>query len=180
MASNKKTSGKNKGTTFASAFENLEGLIQSYENVDNDKEIKPTSFGKTGSKMKPSTSSRPKGKPDLRPTKPKPETGGASTALSSQKEKKEYFDTEEILTQKLDQLSQWIQDSKHFVVFTGAGISTSTGIPDFRSGMDTVLDTGPGVWELRAHGKPRAKDGAGSKVKSSLKAIPSKGTFFGT
>ena len=26
----------------------------------------------------------------------------------------------------------------------------STGIPDFRSGMGTVLETGPGVWELRA------------------------------
>ena len=31
----------------------------------------------------------------------------------------------------------------------GAGVSTSTGIPDFRSGIDTVLPTGPGAWELR-------------------------------
>lgn len=56
-------------------------------------------------------------------------------------------------------------------MFTGAGISTSTGIPDFRSGMNTVLKTGPGVWELQAKGAPR-KPGA-SFLADMLKAIPS-------
>ena len=55
-------------------------------------------------------------------------------------------------------------------MFTGAGISTSTGIPDFRSGMNTVLKTGPGVWELQAKGVARKP---GVSLPNMLKAIPS-------
>ncbi len=36
------------------------------------------------------------------------------------------------------EVSGWIEDARHLVVLTGAGISTDSGIPDFR---------GPqGVW----------------------------------
>ena len=74
----------------------------------------------------------------------------ADTAIKSEEEKKEYFDTPEELDRKCDLLAQWIRSSEHFVAFTGAGISTAAGIPDFRSGYDTVLETGPGAWEKAA------------------------------
>ena len=43
-------------------------------------------------------------------------------------------------------------------------------VPDFRSGMDTVLQTGPGAWELRAKGQLR--DTKKHKVTTTSKAIP--------
>jgi len=93
----------------------------------------------------------------------------ASTAHKTEDEKKEYFDTKEDLEKKVDQLAELIKKSKHFVVFTGAGISTSTGIPDFRSGYNTVLETGPGAWEKMAVEKPDKK----RKIVPFLSAIPS-------
>lgn len=61
-----------------------------------------------------------------------------------------------MLESKIQRLAGMIRKSKNFMAFTGAGISTAAGIPDFRSGMNTVLKTGPGVWELRAkvHNNP--------------------------
>ncbi|XP_014293790.1 NAD-dependent protein deacetylase Sirt6 [Halyomorpha halys] len=58
---------------------------------------------------------------------------------------KEVFESDESLVDKVKQLSKWITSSNHVVVHTGAGISTSAGIPDFR---------GPkGVWTLEEQGK---------------------------
>ncbi|CAF0924788.1 unnamed protein product [Rotaria sordida] len=53
----------------------------------------------------------------------------------------------------------------------GAGVSTSTGIPDFRSAMDTVLPTGPGAWELRDNKTSRSKKAV--VIDDMQKAIPS-------
>ena len=74
---------------------------------------------------------------------------------SCEEDKKEYFDKEDVLTQKTQELAKLIQTSKHCVILTGAGISTSSGIKDFRSGVGTVLKTGPGAWEIKATGSTK-------------------------
>jgi len=57
----------------------------------------------------------------------------------------EYEEPYEELERKVSMLAQLFQAAKKVVVFTGAGISTACGIPDFR---------GPsGIWTLRKQGK---------------------------
>ena len=53
------------------------------------------------------------------------------------------------LRQRIDQLAQWIVGAQHPVFFTGAGISTESGLPDFR-GPD-------GVWTRRDRGEGPVK-----------------------
>ena len=60
---------------------------------------------------------------------------------------KEKFDTQEEMEEKAQNFASLVQRSRNFVVFTGAGISTSAGIPDYRSPVSTVLKTGPGQWQ---------------------------------
>ena len=56
---------------------------------------------------------------------------------------------EERLAQHIETIARWISQSKHIIAFTGAGISTDSGIPDFR---------GPsGVWTRRDAGLPPPK-----------------------
>jgi NAD-dependent SIR2 family protein deacetylase len=50
------------------------------------------------------------------------------------------------LNERIETLAQWMFESKHLVVFTGAGISTESGLPDFR-GPD-------GIWTRQAKGLP--------------------------
>lgn len=54
--------------------------------------------------------------------------------------------TEQSLDKYIESIAEWIIESDHIVAFTGAGISTDSGIPDFR---------GPnGVWTRRDAGLP--------------------------
>ncbi|KAK1707530.1 hypothetical protein CaCOL14_011546 [Colletotrichum acutatum] len=81
-----------------------------------------------------------------------------SAPREAEPERREALD---ILDAKASQLVELIKKSKHFIAFTGAGISTSAGIPDFR---------GPeGAWTLRAQGRQRT-----GKTTSTLQAIPTK------
>ncbi len=50
------------------------------------------------------------------------------------------------LEKRIETLARWMFEAKHLVVFTGAGISTESGLPDFR-GPD-------GVWTRRDKGLP--------------------------
>jgi NAD-dependent SIR2 family protein deacetylase len=50
------------------------------------------------------------------------------------------------LEQRIKTLTQWMFEAKYLVVFTGAGISTESGLPDFR---------GPeGIWTRQEKGLP--------------------------
>ncbi|GAJ10867.1 unnamed protein product, partial [marine sediment metagenome] len=53
------------------------------------------------------------------------------------------------LKEKIELAAAWIFESKNLVVFTGAGISTDSGLPDYR-GPD-------GVWTRRDKGLPPPK-----------------------
>ncbi|KAF6204692.1 hypothetical protein GE061_018853 [Apolygus lucorum] len=57
----------------------------------------------------------------------------------------EVFDSSDSVREKAQKLAEWIKAAEHVVFHTGAGISTSAGIPDFR---------GPnGVWTLEEKGE---------------------------
>ncbi|EIE25513.1 SIR2-family protein HDAC1 [Coccomyxa subellipsoidea C-169] len=61
----------------------------------------------------------------------------------------ELLDDHDALQKSIEALSELVRESDNIIVFTGAGISTACGIPDFR---------GPqGVWTLQRAGKPLPK-----------------------
>eukprot|EP01102_Stenamoeba_stenopodia_P010968 TRINITY_DN3350_c0_g2_i1.p1 TRINITY_DN3350_c0_g2~~TRINITY_DN3350_c0_g2_i1.p1 ORF type:complete len:538 (-),score=151.11 TRINITY_DN3350_c0_g2_i1:927-2540(-) len=65
------------------------------------------------------------------------------------KEREEIEEDDEIVKQKAAEVADAIKKGKHVVFYTGAGVSTSANLPDYR---------GPqGVWTLRATGNARTK-----------------------
>ncbi|KAL4938879.1 amidase signature domain-containing protein [Aspergillus oleicola] len=71
---------------------------------------------------------------------------------------KERHESDASVEAKAEEFVKLLKTSERFIVFTGAGVSTSAGIPDFR---------GPnGNWTLRAQGKTPKRD------VNTLQAIP--------
>ena len=67
------------------------------------------------------------------------------------KEKLEYIEPNSILLPKIKEIAKLLKSSKHCIVFTGAGVSTSANIPDFR---------GPeGIW-TKEHKKGKINYGS--------------------
>ena len=64
------------------------------------------------------------------------------------------------LEEKIELAAKWIAESKNLVIFTGAGISTASGLPDYR-GPD-------GVWTRRDKGLPPLKSLPWDQVKPNL------------
>ncbi|GAQ81454.1 hypothetical protein KFL_000800315 [Klebsormidium nitens] len=80
--------------------------------------------------------------------------------LGVPEETTEYRDPPDVLQKKIKQLANLIKQSQYMVAYTGAGISTSTGIPDFR---------GPqGVWTLRAKGLSASRAPRAGRPRPSL------------
>ncbi|EEY20189.1 NAD-dependent deacetylase sirtuin-7 [Verticillium alfalfae VaMs.102] len=71
----------------------------------------------------------------------------------------ERIENPDVIDRKAETLVGYIRKAKHIIAFTGAGVSTSAGIPDFR-GPD-------GAWTLRAQGRERT-----GKTTNTLQAIP--------
>ena len=46
----------------------------------------------------------------------------ADTAIKNDEDKKEYFDSEEELEEKIEKLALWILSSEHFIAFTGGKV----------------------------------------------------------
>ena len=68
------------------------------------------------------------------------------------------------LSQRISTLAHWMFEAKHLVVFTGAGISTESGLPDFR-GPD-------GIWTRQAKGLPtKSRDFSSAEPDSGHMAI---------
>ncbi|EAS04736.2 SIR2 family transcriptional regulator (macronuclear) [Tetrahymena thermophila SB210] len=89
------------------------------------------------------------------------------------KDTQEHQDSPEQIDTKVNQLIELLQKSKNAVILTGAGVSTASGIPDYRSGANTILKTGPGKWELEENKKKFLEEKGKPQIILAINAFPS-------
>ena len=68
----------------------------------------------------------------------------------------------------MKRLADLITESNYMIAFTGAGISTSAGIPDYRSGQGTMIKTGAGEWEIDPEDRKKRLPGIRSHVQGVI------------
>ena len=83
----------------------------------------------------------------------------------------EIIDDLPTLLPKIKTLVSLLKSSKNPIIFTGAGVSTSAGVPDYRSSYKTLLKTGPGVWESEENKK---KYNGIPVIKAAIETYPTK------
>ena len=78
---------------------------------------------------------------------PLPSVGRLEKYRSRKARQEEYEDPESVIADKSAALAEAIRSARHLVVYTGAGVSTSASIPDYRGpdGIWTRLSQGRGI-----------------------------------
>lgn len=79
----------------------------------------------------------------------------------------EVVDSKRTLVRKVQQLVKMMKEAKHIVVLTGAGISTSAGIPDFRGPNGIWTTEKRGLKELKRKRKKAAPSNQSASNKST-------------
>jgi len=103
------------------------------------------------------------------------ERGKERSGHATEEELREIFDAPEVLKEKVAALAALIRQAKHVIAYTGAGVSTSGGIPDYRGPQGITykfaflckiisINYFSGVWTLRDRGEAR---GGGKDLKKA-------------
>lgn len=75
------------------------------------------------------------------------------------------------IADQIDSARTLVDEAEHVVVLTGAGISTDSGIPDFR-GPEGVWTKNPEAEKMATRGSPRCRSRSRSRRRSGRRCAP--------